>query len=164
MDLKLWCELLPNFIRTLADWSRGIPYLTDMTQISNTVRIVLQWQDPTRIFIVIVLTGYLEISGYCRMNRKNDNDNIVINNNIITVLLQPNTDCHHLGTNARSPLPEQGIGHKNFSLLKVRRLLLYPLQFSGGAFVCGVKVSSRLQMTSQREWSEPAVLDRKSVV
>ena len=78
------------------------------------------------------------------MNRKNNNDNIVINNNI-TVLLQPNTDCHHLGTNARSPLPEQGIGHKNFSLL------LYPLQFSGRAFVCGVKVTSRLQMTSQRE-------------
>ena len=52
---------------------------------------------------------------------------IILLSIIITVLLQPNTDCHHLGTNARSPLPEQGIGHKNFSLLKV-------LQFSGGEF------------------------------
>lgn len=76
---------------------------------------------------------------------------IILLSIIITVLLQPNTDCHHLRTNARSPLPEQGIGRKNFSLLKVRRLLLYLLQFPGGAFVCGVKVTSRLQMTSQRE-------------
>ena len=67
---------------------------------------------------------------------------------IITVLLQPNTDCHHLGTNARSP---------NFSFLKVRRLLLCPLQFSCGIFISGVIVIPRLQMTSQREQSETAV-------
>ena len=51
---------------------------------------------------------------------------------IITVLLQPNTDCHHLGTNARSAPPEQGIDHKNFSLLKVQAIVISLAVFGWG--------------------------------